>query len=125
MKQNTTRGVRLAGIMVTTAVLVIFYQALRVLFSVLFGAIYDALFAETVPMTGVGLILVAVTVALLAPLVAPRQPRTQRVAALTSGVLVFLARIPLTLNNPQVRLYASILICLLYTSDAADERGGG
>lgn len=110
MKQNTARSVRLAGIIVTTAILVIFYQALRVLFSVLFGAIYDALFAETVPMTGMGLILVAVTAALLAPLVTPRQPRTRRVTALASGALVFLARIPLTLNNPQVRLVASILI---------------
>ena len=110
MKQHTTRSARLAGIIETTAVLVIFYQALRVLFSVLFGAIYDALFAETVPMTEVGLILVAVIVALLAPLVAPRQPRTRRVTALASGALVFLARIPLTLNNPQARLVASILI---------------
>ena len=110
MKQHTTRGARLAGIIETTAVLVIFYQALRVLFSVLFGAIYDALFAETVPMTEVGLILVAVIVALLAPLIAPRQPRTRRVTALACGALVFLARIPLTLNNPQARLVASILI---------------
>jgi endonuclease/exonuclease/phosphatase family metal-dependent hydrolase len=110
MKQNTTRGARVAGIIETTTLLVIFYQALRVLFSVLFGAIYDALFAETVSMTGVGLILVAVTVALLAPLVAPRQPRARQVTALASSALVFLARIPLTLNNPQVRLVASILI---------------
>jgi len=110
MKQHTTRSARLAGIIETTAVLVILYQALRVLFSVLFGAIYDALFAETVPMTEVGLILVAVIVALLAPLVTPRQPRTRRVTALASGALVFLARIPLTLNDPQARLVASILI---------------
>jgi hypothetical protein len=110
MKHHTTRSAHLAGIIEATAILVIFYQALRVLFSVLFGAIYDALFAETVPMTEVGLILVAVTAALLAPLLAPRQPRTQRVTALTSGALVVLARIPLTLNNPQTRLVASILI---------------
>jgi len=110
MKQHTTRSTRLVGIIETTAVLVIFYQALRVLFSVLFGAIYDALFAETVPMTEVGLILIAVIVALLAPLVTPRQPRARQVTALASGALVFLARIPLTLNNPQVRLVASILI---------------
>lgn len=110
MKQHTARIARLAGIVETTAVLTIFYQALRVLFSVLFGAIYDALFAETVPMTKVGLILVVIIVALLAPLAAPRRPRTRRVAALASGVLVFLVRIPLTLNAPQTRLVASILI---------------
>ena len=110
MKQQSMRGTHLARIIEATAVLVILYQALRVLFSVLFGAIYDALFAETVPMTEVGLILVVVIVALLAPLVAPRQPRAKRVTALASSALVFLARIPLTLNNPQVRLIASVLI---------------
>jgi endonuclease/exonuclease/phosphatase family metal-dependent hydrolase len=109
MKQPA-RGTRLAGIIETTALLVVFYQALRVLFSILFGAIYDALFAGTVPMTGVGLILVAVIVALLAPLVAPRQPRARRVTTLVCATLVFLARIPLTLNDPQARLVASILI---------------
>ncbi|NIV35605.1 MAG: hypothetical protein GWN58_40980, partial [Anaerolineae bacterium] len=88
MKQPTIRGPRLLGLIETTAVLVILYQALRVLFSVLFGAIYDALFAETVPMTGVGLILVAVIAALLAPLAAPRQPRARRVTALICAVLV-------------------------------------
>ena len=110
MIQPTIRGSRLFGLIETTVALVVFYQALRVLFSVLFGAIYDALFAGTVPMTGVGLILVAVIVALLAPLVAPRQPRARRAIALVCAVLVFLARIPLTLNDPQARLVASILI---------------
>ena len=110
MKQPTISGPRLLGIVETTAVLVAFYQALRVLFSVLFGAIYDALFAETVPMTGVGLILVAVIAALLTPLVAPRQPGARRVTALACAALAFLARIPLTLNSPQARLVASILI---------------
>jgi endonuclease/exonuclease/phosphatase family metal-dependent hydrolase len=110
MKQHSTRSTRLAGIIETTAVLVIFYQALRVLFSALFGAIYDALFAETVPMTQVGLILLAVILALLTPLIAPRQPGARRPAALACGVLVFLARIPLTLNMPQARLVASIVI---------------
>ncbi|NIV31056.1 MAG: hypothetical protein GWN58_16655, partial [Anaerolineae bacterium] len=109
MKQPA-RGTRLAGIIETTAVLVVFFQALRVLFSVLFGAIYDALFAETVPMTGVGMILVAVIAALLAPLAAPRRPEAHRATALASAALVLLARIPLTLNDPQARLVASILI---------------
>ena len=110
MKENTARVTRLAGIVEATAVVTILYQALRALFSVLFGEIYDALFAETVPMSQVGLILVAVILALLAPLVASRQPRARRLAALAAAVLVFLARIPLTLNDPGVRLAASILI---------------
>jgi endonuclease/exonuclease/phosphatase family metal-dependent hydrolase len=110
MNQQAARVVRLGGIVETTAVLVVFYQALRVLFSVLFGAIYDVLFAETVPMTQVGLILIAVIAALLAPLIAPRQRGTLRATALVGGALVFLARIPLTLNDPQSRLIASIVI---------------
>ena len=110
MKQLTSRGLRLANILEATAILVVLYQALRVLFSVLFGAIYDALFAETVPMTGVGLILVAVLAALLAPLVAPRRPGARRVTTLGCAATVFLARILLTLNDPQARLVASILI---------------
>ena len=110
MNQATTRGARTLGMAETTAVLVIFFQALRVLFSVLFGNIYDALFAGTVPMTGVGLILVAVIVALLAPLATPRRPGAQRATALAGAALVFLVRIPLTLNDPQARLIASIPI---------------
>lgn len=110
MTERNMRLANLVSMVEDTAVLIIFYQALRALFSVLFGFIYDALLAETVPMTTVGLILVLVIVALLTPLVAPRQPRTRRVTWLTSVVLVFLARIPLTLNDPQMRLGASILI---------------
>ncbi len=110
MEQQPARVLRLAGIIETTAVSVVLYQALRVLFSVLFGAIYDALFAGTTPMTGVGLILVAVIVALLAPLAAPRQTRARRSMALAGGVLVFVARIPLTLDIPVARLVASIVI---------------
>lgn len=110
MTQRSTGIAYLAGMVEATAVLVIFYQSLRVLFSVLFGLIYDALFAEIVPVTTVGLVLVVVIAALLTPLAAPRQPRTRRVTWLASAVLVFLARIPLTLNEPQTRLVASILI---------------
>jgi endonuclease/exonuclease/phosphatase family metal-dependent hydrolase len=101
---------QLAGLIEATAVFLFFYQALRVLFSVLCGLIYDALFAETASMTTVGLVLGVVILALLAPLAAPRQPSRRRIALLASAVLVFLARIPLTLNDPQSRLVASILI---------------
>lgn len=108
-----SRAVQIAhlGVLVeATAVFVCLYQALRVLFSVLFGVIYDALFAEKVSMAIVGLLLVAVIVALLAPLAAPRRLQARRVATLVSAILVFVARIPLTLNEPRVRLAASILI---------------
>lgn len=110
MNSRADRITHLAEMVVATAVFVCFYQSLRVLFSVLFGVIYDALFAEKVPMTTVGLLLVAVVLALLAPLITPQGPRARRAARLVAAVLVLLARIPLTLNDPQTRLVASILI---------------
>lgn len=93
-----------------TAVFLFFYQALRVLFSVLFGLIYDALFAGIVPMTTVGLVLVMVILALLSPLAVPRRPERLRITPLVGAVVVFLARILLTPNDPQGRLVASLLI---------------
>ena len=101
---------RMAGLVEATAVFVFFYQALRVFFSMLFGIMYDAMFAETASISIVGLLLVAVVVALLAPLAAPRRPQTLRGGSLGGAVLVFLARIPLTLDVPQVRLEAALVI---------------
>ena len=101
---------RLAAVIEATAVFVVLYQALRVLFSTLFGLIYDTLFAGTASLVTVGAVLAVLIVALLVPLAAPRQSRGRRIALLAGAVLVFLARIPLTLDNPQVRLAASILI---------------
>ena len=110
MNNRTARIARLIGVVEATAVFLFFYQALRVLFSVLFGVIYDAIFAEIVPVTTVGLWLGLVILALLTPLAAPRRPHAQRIALLVGAVLVFVARIPLTFDDPQVRLVASILV---------------
>jgi endonuclease/exonuclease/phosphatase family metal-dependent hydrolase len=110
VSRNTPRPSYLAGLIEATAVFLFFYQAICVLFSVLFGVIYDALFAEIVPMTNVGLLLVVVILALLTPLLAPQRPKRRRTALLVGAVVVFLARIPLTLNDPRSRLLGSILI---------------
>jgi endonuclease/exonuclease/phosphatase family metal-dependent hydrolase len=110
MNGKTTRAVGLVRLVEATAVFLFFYQALRVLFSVLFGLIYDALFAETTSLAAVGLWLIVVILALLFPLAAPWQPKARRVALLVSVVLVFVARIPLTINDPHARLVASIVI---------------
>jgi endonuclease/exonuclease/phosphatase family metal-dependent hydrolase len=110
MNKDALRVTHLAGMVELTAVLLFFYHGLRVLFSTLFGVIYDALFAQRVPMSTVGLLLGVVIVALLAPLAAPRRLRARRIVLLAAAVLVFLARIPLTLSDPQVRLLASVLI---------------
>jgi endonuclease/exonuclease/phosphatase family metal-dependent hydrolase len=89
-----------------TAVALFFVQAIRVLFSVLFGVIYDALFVGPFSLSAV-MILALLVAAFLAPAFAPRNP--QRRFALLSALLVFLARVPITLNDPQLRLYASLL----------------
>ncbi len=93
--------------MEASAVLLFFIQAVRTLFSVLFGVIYDAIF--TGPLTlGAVVINVLVLAAFLAPLFAPRRFAWQLLTL--SSVLVYLARIPMTVNDPQVRLYSSLLI---------------
>jgi endonuclease/exonuclease/phosphatase family metal-dependent hydrolase len=89
-----------------TAVALFFVQAVRVLFSVLFGVIYDALFVGPFSVSAV-IIIVLMVVAFLAPALAPRNP--QRRFVVMAAILVFLARVPITLNNPQLRLYASLL----------------
>ena len=110
------------------AILLFLVQAVRVLFSVLFGVIYDAVFAGPMSMSMVISVLLAL-LAFLTPLLAPRcRPCTVRPSSLgrrTKGpghvrgiqltllitsLLVFLSRISLTLNNPGLRLYSSLLI---------------
>lgn len=110
MEMSADRVHRWAALLEATAVFVVLYQALRVLFSTLFGLIYDALFAGRASMTTVGGVLAVLIVALLVPLVAPRQPRGRHIALLVGAVIVGLARIPLTLDDPQLRLMTSILI---------------
>jgi endonuclease/exonuclease/phosphatase family metal-dependent hydrolase len=110
MSRNASPPGYAAGLIEATAVFLFFFQAICILFSVLFGVIYDALFAEIVPMTNVGLLLVLVILALLTPLAAPQRPERQRTTLLIGAVVVFLARIPLTLNDPRWRLLGSILI---------------
>ena len=99
---------RSARLVETTAVLLFFVQAVRVLFSVLFGLIYDAIFSETVALTTMGLIMLCVIVAFLTPLVTPRHGK--RWLLLATAAVAALARIPLTINAPTVRLWSSVLI---------------
>ena len=91
------------------AVLLFFLQAVRVLFSVLFGIIYDSVFAGPVSLFMVVCVLLTL-LASLAPLLAPRRERGVRLTLLVTSVIVFLSRIPLTFNNPDLRLYSSMLI---------------
>jgi endonuclease/exonuclease/phosphatase family metal-dependent hydrolase len=110
MSEAERRGQRLAALIEAAAISLFFFQALRVLFSVLFGLIYDALFEESLSMAAVGLVLAVLVLALLAPLAGPRRSRRRRVALAAAAVVVFIARLPLTFNEPVVRLVASMVI---------------
>lgn len=90
-----------------TAIFLFFVQAVRVLFSVLFGVIYDAIFAG--PLTAYAIIAnVLVFLAFLTPLFVRRLP--PRWLPVLMVWLVALARVPLTVNDPQMRLYSSLCI---------------
>jgi len=114
------RNHRLFRTIEATTVLLFLVQAVRVLFSVLFGLIYDTIFSETVPFSTLGLIMLCVIAAFLtplaAPLAAPRAgpragPRRNRRAPLFAATLIAaLVRIPMTINLPTVRLWSSILV---------------
>jgi endonuclease/exonuclease/phosphatase family metal-dependent hydrolase len=81
-------------------------QALRALFSALFGVVYDAVFAETL---GMGFLLVvggALLLAFLSPLLGGRLGLRATVSAVT---IAMLARIPVSLDLPPLRLWAGLL----------------
>lgn len=101
--QNTLRTLE------ATTILLFFLQAVRVLFSVLFGIIYDSVFAGPMSLFMVVSVLLAL-LAFLAPLLAPRCRHRIRLTLLVTSLLVFLSRIPMTPNNPDLRLYSSLLI---------------
>lgn len=92
-----------------TAVVLFTLQAVRVLFSVLFGIIYEAVF-EGLFGIGTAIAGVALLLAFLTPLLAPREPKRLRWMLLGTACLVALARIPMTLNDPTIRLWGSLVI---------------
>jgi len=93
----------------TVVIWLFFLQAIRVLFTALFGVIYDAVFDASLSMLVVALDLLLITLALLTPLLL-RWTSMRTVARLTAVLVVLVARIPLSLNVPSVRLYASIVL---------------
>jgi endonuclease/exonuclease/phosphatase family metal-dependent hydrolase len=101
-----------------TAVFLFTLQAIRVLFSVLFGVIYDVV--VTGPMTPtVIVIFLLLLLAFLSPLFAPRRTARLRWALFIPSFLASLSRIPLTLDDPQARLYSSLLIVAAFGLYAA------
>jgi endonuclease/exonuclease/phosphatase family metal-dependent hydrolase len=90
-----------------TSVMLFFLQAFRVVFSVLFGIIYDQVFAGLpdawLPVS-VGLLVLA----LLLPAVAPRKP-THTWLAVVAGIAA-VARIGLTFNDATLRYWTSLIV---------------
>jgi endonuclease/exonuclease/phosphatase family metal-dependent hydrolase len=93
----------------TTALWLFLLQAFRVLFTALFGVIYDAVFDQSLPMIVVGLDLLLVILAMLTPMLLQRWESCDK-APLGAVLLVFVARILLTVQNPTLQLYSSILL---------------
>ena len=91
-----------------TAVFLFLLQALRALLSSLFGLIYDVVFAETMGMAELGVVVSGVLAALLAPLFVPQQGK--RRGLLVTALLAALARPILTINQPACRLWSALVI---------------
>jgi endonuclease/exonuclease/phosphatase family metal-dependent hydrolase len=102
------RNPRLLCTLEASATLLFLLQAVRVLFSVLFGLIYDFIFAETLAFSTLGAVMLFVVAAFLAPLAAPR--RNLRPVLFATALVAALARVPLTINLPAVRLWSSVVI---------------
>jgi endonuclease/exonuclease/phosphatase family metal-dependent hydrolase len=106
------RNPRLLCTLEASATLLFLLQAVRVLFSVLFGLIYDFIFAETLAFSTLGAVMLFVVAAFLAPLAAPLAAprRNLRPVLFATALVAALARVPLTINLPAVRLWSSVVI---------------
>lgn len=100
------RNARLLITVEASAVLLFLLHSVRVLFSVLFGIIYDTVFGGTTAFTETGAILTVVVAAFLAPVAVPRRAGDRWLAATALATAV--ARVPVTLNLPSVRLWGSV-----------------
>ena len=91
------------------AILLFTLQAIRVLFSALFGIIYEAVF-EGLFGVGTAITGVALLLAFLTPLLTPREQKRLRWTLLGTACIAALARVPMTLNDPTIRLWSSLVI---------------
>jgi len=89
-----------------TAVLLFLLQGLIVLFSRLFGVIYDAVFAATLGLSNLVLIVGGVLLAFAAPLFLPR--RVERLTLLVGAVAASASRLTLTLDHPSIQLWSAV-----------------
>ena len=95
---------------VGTMVMLFFVQALRALFSTMFGILYDQVFAGT-PTAWLPFSLLLVLLSMAAPSLADVDGVSRnRLAPAVLAVAASLARIPLTINNADVRYAASLIV---------------
>ena len=90
-----------------TSIMLFFLQALRVVFSVLFGTIYDQVFAGS-PDAWLPISVLLVFLALALPAVAPRNPGHAWLAILAG--LAAVARIALTFNDATLRYWGALVV---------------
>ena len=90
-----------------TSVLLFFLQALRIIFSVLFGIIYDQVFLGPIDAWLFASNLL-VLLALLAPTLAPRLSGRSWLAVF--AILSGLGRVALSINDPQARFWGALVV---------------
>ncbi|MCJ7567978.1 MAG: endonuclease/exonuclease/phosphatase family protein [Anaerolineales bacterium] len=94
-------------VMIASWVVIFFIQALRVIFSTMFGFIYDQVFEG--PMNAWLVVSNLLVVgALLAPGILARKPSARSMAVLAS--LTALARVALSVNDPLVRYWGALIV---------------
>jgi endonuclease/exonuclease/phosphatase family metal-dependent hydrolase/MFS family permease len=93
--------------LVAAAVWWFFFQSFRVIFSVLFGIIYDRVFVGPIDAWLV-ISIVLLLLALLLPALAPTKPTSQELAV--AAAVVVITRIGLSINNPEVRYWSSLVV---------------
>lgn len=94
-------------VMIASWVVIFFLQALRVIFSTMFGFIYDQVFEG--PMNAWLVVSNLLVVgALLAPGILARKPSARRMAALAS--LTALARVALSVNDQMIRFWGALIV---------------
>jgi endonuclease/exonuclease/phosphatase family metal-dependent hydrolase len=88
-------------------IVVFFIQSLRVIFSTMFGVIYDQIFEGPMsPWLPISNLLVVL--ALLAPALLARRPSTRRLTVL--AVIAILARIPLSIDDATIRYWGALVV---------------
>ncbi len=89
------------------SVLLFFFQALRVIISVMFGVIYDEVFAGS---PGLRLVLsnLLLVAALLAPAILPRRPHSGWLTG--AAIAAALARMTFSLNDPVPRFWGALVV---------------